>query len=351
MRLPLRLAVGLQSAARAIAGPTDLEEEARGQEILAPAAHETLRPSVFLAGQLDRITGTRTHYSVESAIRAAVATNITHPATVAYHFERALLVDGVIHLGRHRHRLADRAPAAGWGEAKHLTDAALASSAMGTRYFGHWLRDDCARYLLAEAAGASLCTCRPDFRHGADYEAAFGQDWTPIDRGWIDHLVIFNDYAQNALKRARYDVLRARLRARYGAGAGRRWVYLRRGASGEPRAIENEDGLTTALSRRGFEAIDIEQAGVAELAAALMDAEAVISMEGSHLAHCAFACPESCALLVLQPADRFSPNHRGWAQCLGMGFGFVVGPRGAGGYRFDPGEIFRTLDRMLTGGG
>lgn len=347
MRLPIRLAAGLQSFLSAVPGPTALEEEASRQDVLAPAARETLRPAIYLPGQIDRVTGTRTHYTVESAVRAAVATTITHPATIAYHFKRAILLDGVIHVGRHRHRLSESRLPGCSGEERHLTAAALASSAMGSKYFGHWLRDDCAQYFLAEAAGTCLCTRRPEFRHAGDYEAAFGQDWTPIDRARIDHLVIFNDYAQNGLKRARYEVLRARLRARYRAREGLRWVYLRRGPSGEPREIENEREIAEALTRLGFATVDVHEAGMQEIVEALMGAEAVVSMEGSHVAHCAFACPETCALLVLQPADRFSPNHRGWTQCLGMRFGFVVGRRGERGYRFSALEIGQTLDRML----
>ena len=79
----------------------------------------------------------------------------------------------------------------------------------------------------------------------------------------------------------------------------------------------------------------------------LRNAKIVVSMECGHIAHCVFSCPERSGLIVLQPPDRFSAVHRGWSECLGIRFGFVVGCSGNAGYYFSVSEILRTIALML----
>src|SRR6266702_3582125 len=73
-------------------------------------------------------------------------------------------------------------------EPRHLRVAGLASTTVGTRYFGHWLRDDCIQYLLAKQVGAPICVSNPASEHKSKYAGYFGQDWTPTDRAFIDDL-------------------------------------------------------------------------------------------------------------------------------------------------------------------
>jgi hypothetical protein len=49
----------------------------------------------------------------------------------------------------------------------------------------------------------------------------------------------------------------------------------------------------------------------------------------------------------LQPPDRFTALSRGWAECIGGRFGFVVGSMSERGYRFSASEILHTTDLML----
>ena len=336
-------------ARRFMSGHDLLQSVAHHYEILSPQVTETLPPTIFLPGQIERITGTVSPFKVEDVIRAMLMTTVTHRPTIAFHMKNAVLLDGCIYIGGHKHFVADKSLFARVrDQAAHLASAALSSSYLGTTYFGHWLTDDCTRYALAETMAPPLCLRRPEFVHQNTYQTYFAQDWTATDRAWIDNLVILDDYAHNHHRRARYCMLRDRISKQVPTKGRCAYVYLRRGNTGVSRIAENEDEILKVLTDSGFLILDIEVDGLPHIIECLRNAEVVISIEGSHMAHCVFACPENSALLVLEPADRFSAVARRWATGAGLRTGFVVGTKRGIGYYFAPQEIFRTLDRMLA---
>src|SRR5262249_51543014 len=153
------------------------------------------------------------------------------------------------------------------------------------------------------------------FGHRQKYQTYFAQDWTPTDRARIDHLVMFQDFPQNSLKRKRYQTLRERIKAHYRPSGRDTYVYLRRGQTGVVRTIQNEEEIIDALVRRGFQVVDITIDSLDQIIETLRNAKIVISLEGSHLAHWIFASPEKSGLLVMQPADRFIALQRAYAEC------------------------------------
>jgi hypothetical protein len=286
----------------------------------------------------------------EMELAGAIATTVINAPTIAYHIKNAILFNGSFYVGPLKHPIADKSLFdSDRQELCYLKTGALASTFLGTKYFGHWLADDCTKYLLAEEIGPPLCLRGPAFGHREKYQAYFGQDWTPTDRARIDHLVIFQDFSQNSSKRKRYTALRNQIKKRFPSNAASRTcVYLKRGHQlGVRRVIQNEDEIINALAKRNFLVVDVETDSLECIVGALVNAKIVVSMEGSHITHCTFTSPENSGLIVLQPADRFSAVHRGWCECLGVTFGFVVGVRCEGKYHFSPREILLTFDMML----
>jgi hypothetical protein len=360
--VPIRAVPYVRDIKRLFLGAGSIRSAAFRQEVLCAEERARNQPAIFLPGQIERVTGatllsTNSSYTKEIEITstkeieiaAATSETGTHAPTIAYHIKDAVLFDGSIYHGHLKHLIADKslfnAPNS---KPRHLKTAGLASSRLGNTFFGHWLADDCIQYLLAEENGPPLCLRRPTYRdHQQQYESYFDQDWTPIDRAWIDHLIVYQDFAQNSLKRARYRILRERLRARVPCGGHSSLVYIKRGESGARRTVTNEEEIIDCLTKYGFIVIDVESDGLESMLSILAGARVVISTEGSHAAHCTFSVPESSGLIVLQPPDRFLSFHRGWSACVGVRYGFVVGILGEGGYYFSPTEILRTLDLML----
>lgn len=331
------------------AGAASLESVAYRRDVLFPRTTETVRPAVCLPGQLDRVTGTLPQFDLAAVLRSAQATSMTLSPTVAYYLRDAVVFDGSVYAGAYRHYVAEPALfPAGSRTGPHFRQRAFVSSYMGTKYFGHWLRDDCVQYELAGEIAMPLCLSRPEYRDQVSYSEYFGQNWMATDRASVEEIVVFQDYAQNSHKRERSRALRGRLRARFAANTTTAHnVYLRRGSTGAPRRIANEDDIISALMRQGFQVADVETDPLPRILGLLLSARLVVSIEGSQLAHCALTCPDDAGLLVLQPSDRFSLNHREWAAPLGLNFGFVVGSRDVGGYRFSVPEILRTAELLL----
>ena len=354
MFIPIQAIPYLRLVKRLFSGPGSLQAIAYRQEILCPEEKTIFRPAVFLPGQIDKVTDYKATNSwsqttKEVEIAEAISTKVTHAPTVAYHIKDAVIFDGSIYVGYFRHPIADKSLyVSAAQEPHHINTGALASSYLGTKYFAHWLADDCTRYLLAEKAGPPLCLRGRAFGHQQKYQAYFGQDWTPTDRARIDHLVIFQDFSHNSLKRKRYRKLRGRIKTNFPGKSRGTLIYLKRGQSGVARTIQNEDEIVEALTKRDFVIVDVASDSLDQIIGNLVNAKIVVSIEGSHLAHCTFASPENSGLLVLQPPDRFSANARGRSECIDVNFGFVVGAVRDNGYYFSVSEILLTIDLLLN---
>jgi hypothetical protein len=341
----------LRHLRRIIRGPGTLASVAYEREVLCPEEPTDYLPVFYLDNQLERVTGSSEWSTKENEIAIMTKMRGTNGPTFAYHIRDATLFDGSIYSDNLRYFVAEpqrfnrRS-----SEVESFDSCALVSSFYGMKYFGHWLRDDCSfQHLASELCLRPLCLPVSPAPHVAQYKSLFGQIYQPVVRARIRDLVIFEEHSQNSLRLKQYEALRARIAARFPRKGQERFIYLKRGKTGIPRVLENEDQVIEVLMKRGFSVVDVENDELHNIISTLVDAKVVISIEGSHIAHCTFAIPRNGGLLVLQPADRFAANHRLWTNCLGVQHGFVVGPVSEHSYIFDPKEIMRTLDLMMIG--
>lgn len=350
MFIPIQAIPYARLVRRLFSGPVSLQSIAYRQDILCPEENETIRPAVFLPGQIEKVSASMRESTKEREIAAATSTTATHAPTIAYHIKDAVLLDGTIYARGYKQFIADKSLfVSSVSEPRHLTSSALASSYIGTKYFGHWLIDDCLTYRLAQQSSTPLCLRSPNPSwHQKQYEDYFDQDWTPTDRALIDHLIVFQDFAQNSLKRERYNALRHCIKTRFQREGTNAYVYLRRGKTGAIRVIQNEDEIIDALVKRGFLVLDVASDSLDKIIKTLLNAKIIVTLEGSHAAHCVYTTPENSGLLLLQSPDRFCNVYKGWTDCLNVRYGFVIGAAGKDGYYFSTSEILRTTDLMLN---
>jgi hypothetical protein len=354
--VPIELVPYTNYVRRRIFGNVPLAAVSYRQEVICPEETVKARRAIFLPGQVDRVTGTDPATTIEWELFTATSEVLKPTPTIAHHIRDAVLVDGSIYQGRFKSFIAARSFSNSFSprpKPKHFEVAGLASSHLGSRFFGHWLVDDCIQYRLAEQHGQPICLRGPvQPAHQKSYGTYLNQNWTPIDRAWIDHLIIYQDFhwgtAQDSLRGAQIRAMRARVRANLSSGEGKLLVYLRRGTTGTRRTVLNEEEILNSLEKLGFVVADIGSNSLDQVLSMLANAKIIISLEGSHATHCVFTVPENSGLILLQPPDRFLSFHRGWATSSGVWFGFVVGEAGQGGYSFSPSEILRTLDLMLS---
>lgn len=341
--LSLKFRAGARHVRRLAIGPGTLQSVADDIETICPAEESETPATACLPGQIDRITGASVFTTVEAEIKQVTQRITTHAPTLAYHISGATLYNGNVYCRNFKLPVSSGSRTTG---SIHLASAPLASSHIGSQFFGHWLRDDCSRYLLAENYGKPLTLGHAGYGHAATYAEMFGQDWTPITGAAIDHLVVFQDYAQNSNKKKRYQALRQAIRNNV-SPAPTPLVYLCRGNTGQPRKVANERGLVDELVRQGFIVADVGADDIKDIMSKIAGAKLVVSIEGSHVNHCCMSLSAGSALLLLQPSDRFSANFKGWAEAIDIRSGFVVGPRSESGYQFETSEILKTMELLV----
>ena len=335
---------------RLFAGAGELSSIAARRNIIWPEETVAARPAICLPGQIDRIVDRAPNSPSpnEKEIAQITSATLTHGATIAYHIKDATLFDGCIYTKNFKYPIAKKSLYRSPGQKfVHMGSAALASSYLGSKFFGHWLADDCTRYLLGQEM-TKICIRRPQYVHQLQYQQIFGQKWKSIDRAHADELIVFDDYSQNDHKRQRYLSLRSRVKAQFQCEGNETLVYFRRGRTGMPRSIQNEDEIVRFLVNRGFVVLDVETDSLSHILSTLMRAKIVVTIGGSHAAHCIYTSPPNSGLIVLQPPDRFSAIYRDWAECVGFRFGYVVGTIKESEYYFPVRDIAATIDLMAN---
>jgi hypothetical protein len=342
--IPLHAAPLLRDVRRFFGGPASPAEIAFEQEVLCASEDSELNPSVFLDGQIEKILGTPAESHLDAEIDHVSRRTVRSAPTIAYHIKDAVLLDGSIYAGRMRHVIGKKNAALS-KKIVHLDTGAISSSAAGSTYFGHWLADDVLAYMLAERYSKPVC-CSPNssFEHRPLYARIFGQDWTATDRAHIEHLILFQDFAQTSLKRHRQLELRRKILAQFEPSVGNHLIYLKRGNTGASRPVANEQEIIDELSRRGFTILDIRTDSLDRILSHLVSAKIVVSVEGSQTYHGAYSLPRGSALLLLQPPGRFTATQRDWSENIGVRFGFVVGDQRENSTYFPLNDILKTVD-------
>lgn len=330
-------------------GKKCLEDSAIHFEVLEERSTEKVAPLAFLPTALERVTaGVPGHSTAAEELAQAQTDTFEHAPVVRYVLRDCLLhAGGIEYRGGFRARTAVRGDRFPQGPIARHAARSWCMSLSSHTYFGHWLSDSCATALLAEAGPPAVLDDRPDWSDAAAYARAFGLTTTPVEACHVAELHVYSDHAQGASKRARYTEMKARLRRSMGpAPAERRPVYLRRGDTGNPRGVADEDALCARLAAEGFDILDLATSGFAERYRRLAAADILVSMDGSHVGHGHFAQSPGSALVTLIPADRFTMVHRGIAHAMGLRYGCVVAERTTAGYAVSADEVLRTTEMV-----
>jgi hypothetical protein len=84
----------------------------------------------------------------------------------------------------------------------------LLNSMQGIRYFGHWLRDDCAAYEAVRDASRLMSLSLPAWANFPFYVNAFDQEWDVLDDFWTPELRLVRELGFSSDKRRRIELLR-----------------------------------------------------------------------------------------------------------------------------------------------
>lgn len=325
-----------------------LEEVAARSWEISPATTETSRPAIYLDDALDRINGYTPWGSKEHEMERVLGGTGDHAATIAYLLENVRISGPMLYRGafKARHGYGPERSFSDTPRHNALNEAHLVSNFAGSLFFGSFLIDIAVEMLPGEAEnGIGMVTNH--YEHEPGYRQLLALPRPPrAENTSVRKLVIYSDFAQNALKKERYRELRRRLRTHFPGATAGRGVYLKRGADGEPRIIVNESEIERTLAARGYDVVEPATLDAHEISRRCLNASVVVSVEGSHLSHAIYALADDGAYLVLQPPDRFAMPYKEVSDCLDQRFAFEVGTPAEGGFTIEPGRLQRLLDRL-----
>jgi hypothetical protein len=327
-------------------GRKEIGRVAAREWVLSPAKRESSPPAIYVRQDLERVTGTSEHSSLEYELRSLTEDEAFHDATTAYLVRNAEIVDGHAYCGRWKDRfLSTKAPVFANRPSVTLPFGSLACTWHGNTWFGHWLLDDTTMFLAGETTGSPFILERPRYQHEAGYRSLLQIPAVCMARARFRELVVFDDGGQNDFKAARYRQLRERLRRQPDA-RGSDNVYISRGATGRRRSLINEQEIELYLKSQGFSVIHPEQLSAHQIASELGNARIVIGIEGSHMAHALLAMAEDGVVCCLQPPNRFVSIYRGYANCVGMRYATVIGRAAPDGFLIALEDLKIILDRI-----
>lgn len=327
----------------------DLEEVASRSWEICPASTESAPPAIYLDGALERITGFTPWNPPDYELKRVHGGPMEHAATVGYLLENAQIAGPILYCGAFKvlHGFGFERLFADLPRHEVLDAAHLVSNWAGSHFFGPFLRDITVE-LIPPAGELSVGMVTKTYEHEAGYRGMLALARPPRALNTtVRALTVYSDFGQNRFKQERYRELRARLRAhRTDAAARPTGVYLKRGHTGESRVLVNGDAVEAVLAARGFDIVEPGVLGAEEIVRRCLDAQVIVSVEGSQVSHAAYALADDGAYLVLQPPDRFAMAHKEVADCLDQRFAFEVGTPVEGGFVIETDRLERLLDRL-----
>lgn len=304
------------------------------------------RPALFDPDQIGRVQKCGFGRTVAGEVEKLVATSFqTTPARVADLRDVVVLGGHVFH-AEGRNLLKDDLKLRGlWSMPPRMDHVSVPNTFLGQHFFGHWLRDDCSGFEVAQGLGPVVSVERPVYRDAPAYERLLDQSWRDHQAFSAARATFVSDVGFSPAKAERLRALRARLRAKAGGGRGSEIVFIRRGVNDPLRNPLNEAALVERLRQEGVRIVDVDQTVEAVLDETV-DARIIIGLEGSQLAHAVYQLREGGALVVLQSPHRFYNPHHEWCRLLGMRYATVIGTAVEGGFEMDQDEVLRMIDRV-----
>lgn len=329
--------------------PAHYADVAQRQWSLAPAVTLPKRGAIYLDGELEKIGAVQEDTTLDAELARLAAGEKHHVETKAYQFADVRLQGGRLFKGAVSHRLSHLTHLPPRSEEIEIGSAAIASTLLGSLYFGHWMRDDSTLQLAVNSLAPTIDIARQTYSHEAGYRGLLSLKEHRVQRARVRELILLDDWGHNLFKRKRFADLRATFRRAVPLSGNER-VYIRRGRAigARGRDMLNTQDVEQFLVAQGFVMIDPDTMSADEIARAANGAKLVVGLEGSHLGHAIFPIADGGTLLVLQPPLRFNNPYKDVSDTLELRYAFTVGTQEQDGFRIDLDRLGRLLDRVSS---
>lgn len=218
----------------------------------------------------------------------------------------------------------------------------FASNPITQQYFGHWIRDGLITAYLKRPHEELYFPSNPAWTHASGYVELLKIPRLAAPYVIFEELSYCQDIGQNPGRAARLEQLQAKVQDLFG-NAGIPGAFIRRGKTGSPRVLLNEDEVAAALSARGF-AIVSSTDPLEHILRSVSGAPITVSMEGSQWNHLFLASRRDALHVTINPADRFNNIYAHFIDHTPGQLATTVAVREGAGYRVDVPNLLRLID-------
>ena len=126
-------------------------------------------------------------------------------------------------------------------------------------------------------------------------------------------------------------------------------VFISRGSSGTPRAMQNEAELQERFRAEGFSILEMATCSFSDLLNVLNGASLVVSVEGSHLTHALFMMADYASMVILNPPERTMTVLADLAPYFGLSAAvFICASNPDGSFSAGEHELLRFIDAAIV---
>ncbi len=333
-----------QIAKRVGFGRTDLADAAAEVIEEHPATTAVSKPVLML--DEDRAKVERAEATTSLAEQWAIidGRQVVHDATVRYLFKDVLATpfgfftkhQGFARFGPVRYADMMSAPI------ERRQSGFFASNPITQQYFGHWIRDGLITTYLKRSHEELYFPSDPAWTHASRYVDLLKISRLAAPYVIFEELSYCRDIGQNAGRAARLEQLQARVQGLFG-DAGIPGAFIRRGKTGSPRVLLNEDEVAAALAARGFAIVNSTDP-LEHILRSVSGAPITVSMEGSQWNHLFLASRRNALHVTINPADRFNNLYAHFIDHTPGQLATTVAVREGQGYRVDVSNLLRLID-------
>lgn len=310
------------------------------------------RPALFNPDHFSRVTKCAFNATLDQLHAVLTADHYVESPLEIHEMRNATVIGGVIfndHAPVLHSKFVNASFSDTFASAPVMEEAILINSMAGLRYFGHWLGDDTSAFEALRDQSNFISLPLPPWANAPVYADLFDHNWSPQMVARSRKLTLVRDLGFSSQKADRYRILRKRLRTNFGPGKDNRSkvVYIRRGASGDPRPILNSSELEQRLTAAGVSIVTAED-DTRKLISEILDAALIITVEGSQNRHAIYNLRDGGGVLTLAPPDRFYVAFHEWVRSLDMYSGLVIGNSTENGFTINPDEVLMMADSLMT---
>lgn len=292
---------------------------------------ETALP-IYLKEDLDKVTKSPFGITLKQEFNELIRTTYTSGPFYHYQLKNILLLKNRIYFDKYEYLLNPlEKPVRIYNSKKvvNYSNAAFSSMRISTVFFGHWLHEELMLidYLQPKKniVTTSLMTPQKEeikelFNLKFDVSPFAYINIADMYEGW-QHSSIYVDVLKKYKEKISLITFKGQENPhRYSV------VYLKRGPSGVTRQIANESDLLDFLSKNyDVTSYIAETTPIKELYAAIFNADLIIGVEGSQLAHAIVAGRTGAVLICIQPPFRFYNPFKNYCADAGLKYSIFVG--------------------------